>query len=239
MVSMLKNPPNFPAGESPLPLGDAFAGGVAPRLLLASRSPRRRTILSDYGLPHDAEHPGFDDAILSPGGITPRQWVASLAYLKASVKAASLAHEPGSVVVLGADTICVHKGNHIGTPIDALDAARILRLLCGGEHEVLTGVALIHLHPGRPDLRHLFVDSAIVRLGELSDEAIAEYVESGAWQGKAGGYNLAERLEAGWPLEYVGDPTTIMGLPMRELVPRLARMGVVSSSTGPYARPGV
>jgi predicted house-cleaning NTP pyrophosphatase (Maf/HAM1 superfamily) len=49
-------------------------------------------------------------------------------------------------------------------------------------------------------------------------------VDSGQWAGKAGAYNLSERLEAGWPIEYEGDPTTIMGLPMRALMARLERV---------------
>lgn len=214
-----------------------------PRMLLASRSPRRRSLLTEFGLAHDAEHPGFDDAVLLPGNVEPRQWVASLAYLKASTKASELmaggALHAGRVV-LGADTVCVQGGAMIGTPHDAAEAKDMLRSFSGRAHEVLTGVALVRLGSGRAE-RHLFVDSARVRVGELSDAMIDEYVETGAWQGKAGGYNLAERLEAGWPLEYEGDPTTIMGLPMRELVPRLTRMGIVSTharaTTSPEIEP--
>jgi septum formation protein len=56
-----------------------------------------------------------------------------------------------------------------------------------------------------------------VTWGDVDDDAIDEYVASGQWRGKAGGYNLEERLEAGWPIECEGDPTTVMGLPMRRL----------------------
>jgi septum formation protein len=204
----------------------------APRLLLASRSPRRRSLLTEFGLAHDAEHPGFDDAVLNPGSVGPRQWVASLAYLKASTKAAELQRSPlpaSGVIVLGADTICLQQDRFIGTPASAGEAREMLRHFSGTSHEVLTGVALVSLTPGKATRRQIFVDSATVRVAELSDEMINEYVESGTWQGKAGGYNLAERLEAGWPIEYDGDPTTIMGLPMRQLVVRLGRLGVVTS----------
>lgn len=200
-----------------------------PFVLLASRSPRRRSLLTEFGVAHDAEHPGFDDAVLEPGTIGPREWVASLAYLKAASKANALASSndipAAGRLVLGADTICVKHGSFIGTPHNASEARDILRLLSNGSHEVLTGVAMVHVTPSSRHTREIFVDSAVVRVGELSDDAINEYVESSAWQGKAGGYNLAERLEAGWPIEYVGDPTTIMGLPMRELMPRLERIG--------------
>jgi predicted house-cleaning NTP pyrophosphatase (Maf/HAM1 superfamily) len=58
-------------------------------------------------------------------------------------------------------------------------------------------------------------------IGELQEEQIQEYVASGAWRGKSGGYNLADRIEAGWPIECEGDPATVMGLPMVKLVPQL------------------
>lgn len=229
---MLGNP-HSPVTDRPTNL----RSGLSPRVLLASRSPRRRTLLNEFGIAHDAEHPGFEDALLAPGSATPRQWVSSLAYLKAWTKAMSMgAHEAGvprrsgapsaGCVVVGADTTCVLGDSMAGTPTNKAEAREMLRSLAAGQHEVVTGVALVLVNGPTQTVRHIFVDSATVRVGELSDATIDEYVDSGGWQGKAGGYNLAERLEAGWPLEYVGDPTTIMGLPMRELVPRLARMGV-------------
>jgi septum formation protein len=69
--------------------------------------------------------------------------------------------------------------------------------------------------------RHLFADAARVTMGALSDSDLENYLASGQWHGKAGGYNLLERIDAGWPLTYQGDPTTIMGLPMNRLVDRL------------------
>lgn len=237
MMTMLESPTNPAQLDS-----SAWAAARSPRVLLASRSPRRRTLLSEFGIAHDAEHPGFEDALLLPGLATPRQWVASLAFLKAWTKAMSLAGSEAGTnagprpraptdrwVVVGADTTCVREGRIVGTPTGEAEASEMLRSLASGQHEVLTGVALVRVSSDAPPERHIFVDAATVRVGELSDVVIDEYVESGAWRGKAGGYNLAERLGAGWPLEYVGDPTTIMGLPMRELVPRLIRMGVVTT----------
>lgn len=198
------------------------------RVFLASRSPRRRAMLLDYGVEHEAGHPGFDDGVLAPGDVDPEQWVASLAFLKASSGAEQVLAQDGRTphLVIGADTACLAGARLVGTPEDASEAREILRLLRRGEHDVLTGVALVWVREGRMEERQLFVDRATVRMGDLSDDQVEEYVESGAWSGKAGAYNLAERLEAGWPIEYVGDPTTIMGLPMGKLVPRLVRMGL-------------
>lgn len=187
-----------------------------PKLWLASRSPRRRQMLEEAGLAHEAGHPGFEDGDLRPGQVTPGQWVAALAYLKA---AAGREHAIDGRMVLGADTAIVKDGALIGTPRDAAEASSILHRLSNGQHKVLTGVSLIS-PCGR---RLLFVDSATVFMGEIGEERIREYVASGQWQGKAGGYNLRERIAAGWPIHFEGDPTTIMGLPMRALVTRLGR----------------
>ncbi|MFZ4573819.1 MAG: Maf family protein [Phycisphaerales bacterium] len=190
-----------------------------PRVLLASRSPRRREFLSRAGVPHRAEHPGFDDAVLRPGRVTPREWVAALAYLKAWAGAA-LDCAGESEIVLGADTTCVKHGRMLGTPADEQEAAAMLEAFSESEHEVITGVAMIERSTGR---RHIFTDSASVRVGKLTDSMISDYLATGGWKGKAGGYNLSERVEAGWPIVFEGDETTIMGLPMRALLPMLAR----------------
>ncbi|GJM18952.1 MAG: Maf-like protein [Phycisphaeraceae bacterium] len=188
-------------------------------MVLASTSPRRKQLLEAHGYEIVRAHAVADDGGLAPGSVSPDEWVMSLAYLKAS---SARAHEdPASPrgVVLGADTICVKNGLLIGQPIDVNDAERILRLLSGGTHEVLTGVAL--LCP-KGDKRVLFCDRSVVRLGALSDEQITAYLATGMWEGKAGGYNLAERIEAGWPIEFEGDETSIMGLPMAALAAQLA-----------------
>lgn len=199
-----------------------------PRLHLASRSPRRTKLLSEHGLEHDAEHPGVDDAELVRGGVGPVAWVAALAYFKAAAAIHNMKVRGGAGggrdrLVVGADTICVQDGELFGQPKDGADAERMLRRFENAEHDVLTGVALVHTETG---VRDLFVSDAKVRVGRIGDERIGEYVKSGEWRGKAGAYNLHERLEAGWPIEFTGDPTTIVGLPMKALVRRLERFGV-------------
>jgi septum formation protein len=191
--------------------------------VLASRSPRRRRLLAEHGIDHDAVQPAIDDSHLQRGEASPAHWVASLAYLKAAAGAHTIGPARQSTLFLGADTVCLKNGEVIGQPRDAADAERIIRLLQNGSHEVLTGVALLRVEPNGSRTREILVDRARVRVGPLSDEQIRAYVASGQWQGKAGAYNLSERLEAGWPIEFDGDPSTIMGLPMRALLPRLER----------------
>lgn len=194
------------------------------RVFLASSSPRRRLLLEQAGVPFDWGDPGVDDSRLTPGEVTPAQWVASLAFLKASAGLESLPiHDRRTRwVVLGADTLVLKDGLLVGQPRTSDEARAIIALLREGSHHVLTGVAIIDPRTGE---RHLLVDRATVRVGALSDETIAQYVASGQWRGKAGAYNLNERLDAGWPIQYEGDPTTIVGLPMMKLLPLLASIG--------------
>ena len=203
--------------DRPPRLDEAVARSC-PSILLASRSPRRRELLTAAGVPHVAAAPVFDDSALSPGDIvSPGHWVTSLAYLKAWSQ--SLAHHD-SPIVLGSDTACVLDGRLIGTPADATEAEAMIRAFMDRRHEVVTGVAIIDRRGGVSQ-RHLFADQARVDMGRVSDAELDAYLASGAWQGKAGGYNLMDRVEAGWPLAWEGDPTTIMGLPMDRLIGRL------------------
>ncbi len=207
-----------------------YSGSVTPApLILASRSPRRRQLLTEHGFgAHEAVHPGFEDAALKPSTSNPAAWVASLAYLKAWAKA-SEASARGRIVI-GADTACLLDGRLIGTPVTPEEAEAMIRAFVGREHDVLTGVAVIDAR-SEPPVRYIFTDTARVRLGNLTDQQITEYIASGAWQGKAGGYNYREALAAGWPLSHTGDVTTIMGLPMTRLTALLKRLGVPQGQT--------
>lgn len=197
--------------------GCALDVASLPRLHLASTSPRRRELLTSAGIQHDAAHPGLDDAQLSPGTVDPERWVMALAYLKAS----SALRSPANItapLVLGADTVVVHNGRTSSAPVDINDARRMLHEMRSSTHDVLTGVAIIDRRTGERDI---FSDRAVVTVGHVSDDQIEQYLASGQWKGKAGAYNLSERLAAGWPITFRGDPGTIMGLPVAKLVDRL------------------
>ena len=197
-----------------------------PALLLASTSPRRTELLRLAGLDHETISPGIDDAELMPGNANPEAWAASLAYLKAQagLDRWRLLRADEQRLVVGADTICVRGSDIIGQPRDADDARRILEFFDDGAHDVITGVAVID---STTRVREIFVDRARVWWDGVGAERIDEYVASGQWVGKAGAYNLAERVEAGWPIRWEGDPNTIMGLPIDGLRGRLERMSRV------------
>ncbi len=195
-----------------------------PRLILASTSPRRRQLLVQHGFVHRAVKPPIDDGQLVRGRVSAAGWVASLAWMKARAAWDTLtAEEQSQAVVLAADTVVHKQGEILGQPTDREDALRIVSALIIGEHRVLTGVCLITRGE-----RVWLVDRSRVCVGAITPAQIESYLDTGGWRGKAGGYNLHERIADGWPIEYEGDDTSIMGLPMQRLVPELARLGIVA-----------
>ena len=209
-----------------LPKIDSKSDQPMPHIVLASASPRRRAMLEAVGVEHRVAPAQVDDGELVPGQrVNAREWVAALAFLKASSSVRTIQDKAigAQIVVIGADTVCVHDGEIIGQPEDREDAKQIIDMMSDATHEVLTGVALLDACGMRRDL---FVDQSIVTVGVISDEQIEAYLDSEQWRGKAGAYNITERLAAGWPIEFTGDETSIVGLPMTRTLERVSRFFV-------------
>ena len=183
-------------------------------LILASQSPRRAQLLTEAGFTFEQRSPPFADPDQPPRHLRGHEagvYAASLA----EQKAASLAEQvDGPALILAADTICVDAaGELVGKPRDREHADRMIRTFIESQHRVITGVALLTVGATVES----FADAAVVRFGPVSDEQLGAYLATEDWQGKAGGYNLFDRQAAGWPIEVAGDPTTVVGLPMRRL----------------------
>ncbi|MEE2973414.1 MAG: Maf family protein [Planctomycetota bacterium] len=185
------------------------------RIVLASQSPRRVALLSAAGWNVVPRAPTIDDGRLSVDLGDPERTVLSLAWFKA----AQLGVPLDAFVSVAADTVCFAHGRILGKPRDRAEAKDMLRRLQAGDHRTLSGVCLM-TNDGR---RRFMVDTATVRLGRLEEGEVEAYLDGGAWRDKAGGYNLADRQAAGWPIECVGDPGTVMGLPMERLQPWLVQ----------------
>ncbi|MDP6478746.1 MAG: Maf family protein [Phycisphaerales bacterium] len=186
---------------------------TSPRIILASRSPRRRMLLEEAGWEVEVLLGQVDDGALSPEQTGPAEWTTALAWLKAraardvtDLKGSGLEELP----IIAGDTVCEHDGVLIGQPGDAAEATDMIYGFRSGSHRVWTGLCL--LLPGED--RRIGVEFAEVWLGDVSDADIEVYVASEAWRGKAGGYNLRDRIDADWPIRYEGHPSTIMGLPL-------------------------
>lgn len=188
------------------------------QVILASRSPSRAQLLRDAGIAFTVMPSPFEDPP-QPEFLddeSPEELAVHLATRKADALWQTLNPErQADSVVLAADTIALSPARQhiLGKPTTVTEACIMLRTFRSTAHDVITGVCL------RFQNRTIaFEDVATVKLGYLSDDDINRYLDKNEWQGKAGGYNLTDRLEAGWPIETTGDPSTVIGLPMRRLI---------------------
>ena len=182
-------------------------------IVLASRSPRRRELLESAGWEVAVRVADIDDSDLDPRNTDAASWTTALAWLKASAVREMLTASGDPVAIwpiVAGDTVCEVNGEIVGQPSDVDAATTMVRAMADASHQVWTGLCV--LVPGAS--RRIGVDHAIVRIGPLSTSDIDEYIATGAWRGKAGGYNLSERLEAGWPITFDGHDSTIMGMPL-------------------------
>ena len=173
----------------------------AARLWLGSGSPQRRAMLQQAGYMATARPPHLDDGQLTPGDVGPEEWTLALACWKARAVAESLRAEGARGVVLAGDTVCTHRGEVMGKPRNQDHARVMLQAFRSATHPVVTGVCLIDLDR---DEEQSFVDVARVRWGSVPDEAIESYLQSDGWKGRAGGYNLADRINDGWDIAAKG-----------------------------------
>jgi septum formation protein len=174
------------------------------KLILASSSPRRAEILTAVGWPFLAVTAGIDETRRPDE--PPVEYVQRLAKEKAEAVASSL--ESG--LVLGADTTVVVEQTLLGQPHDQDDARRMLRLLSGKWHEVLTGVAIVRVS-GESKVDY---ETTRVRFAEMSEKEIDWYISTGEPQGKAGAYAV-QGAAALFIEEIQGDYFNIVGLPIR------------------------
>ena len=179
------------------------------RIILASKSPRRAEILGAVGWEFEALPANIDE--------TRRESENAVSYVKrlAQTKAETVANRiSGDAIVLGADTVVVIGDQILGQPRDDADARRMLKLLSGKWHEVVTGIALMRTaRTPRVVIDH---ETTRVRFSEMSADEIDWYVSTGEPIDKAGAYAIQgsgaifiEKIE--------GDYFNIVGLPVRLL----------------------
>lgn len=181
-------------------------------LVLASRSPRRQKLLEEAGWIVKVQPATLDDGELHVDQETAEEWTTAMAWLKAKNVYAQFegnsAELPGPIVA--GDTVCAHGQDLIGQPSNVEEASEMIQSMRSATHTVCTALCII----GKDGQRHFGVDTACVTLGELSDAEIGVYLESDEWKGKAGGYNLMDRVNDGWPISWEGEASTIMGMPL-------------------------
>jgi septum formation protein len=188
----------------------------SPRLILASASPRRQSLLREAGYAFEID-PAHIDEETYPKDLTPPQ----IAEYLATAKAHAVAARHPDDVTLGADTVVALGDVLLGKPLDTADAHRMLALLSATTHHVTTGVAV--LCPAMQFRRTVTVTST-VRMRPLTPAEIDAYVATNQWQGKAGGYGIQDQDP--FVTNMAGSLTNIVGLPMENVADLLSAAAI-------------
>ena len=187
-----------------------------PRLILASASPRRQSLLREAGYAFEVDVADVDESAYPP-----RMLPADIATFLAEAKAKAVSARHPDAVVLAADTVVAFGDTPLGKPADAHAAWRMLALLSGTTHIVVTGVSVIHADA---NFSRTGRTMSAVRMKVLTRQEIEQYVASGLWQGKAGGYGIQDPDP--FVIRQAGSHTNIVGLPMELTQQMLAEAGV-------------
>ena len=184
-------------------------------LILASASPRRKELLEKFGVPFVIRAADIDET-MNPAR-SPYDEVGRVSRLKAMATP-----RESEDILIAADTIVVCEGKVLGKPRDEAEAAQMLGLLSGRDHQVMTGCTVL-----RGDHSVTFTEVTDIHFRELSEKEIARYVASGEPMDKAGSYGI----QGGAALfceRMVGDYYNVMGLPvcrlgqvLKELAPEM------------------
>ena len=198
----------------------------APRVILASQSPRRRDLLTLIGIPHEVSPADIDESV------HPNEAPVPHCERLARTKAATLAARDAEALVIGSDTIVVIDGDILGKPQDAADARAMVARLAGRTHTVFTAVAVAYR--GRMVSG---VESVSVTFRPLDAGQIAAYVATGEPMDKAGAYGIqgygatiVERID--------GDYFAVMGLAIGRMVGLMAEVGLEYRFGAPIAATG-
>lgn len=195
-------------------------------LVLASASPRRQELLRNAGISFVVQAADIDESPLAG------ESAQACAERLAREKALEVWRSRPSDLVLGADTVVVVDGQILGKPVDKDDAARMLRLLSGRVHQVITGVCLVKKvasaqgTAARDPHCSVASETTQVTMTKISNEDIQAYVETGEPMDKAGAYAIQGRASR-WIPRIEGDYSNVVGLPVA-LVYRMLRVEVVT-----------
>lgn len=185
------------------------------KIILASNSPRRRELLSGLGVDYEVKIvPGIDETY--PESLNGEEIPIYIAQEKANAYRAS--PQPDELVIT-ADTIVYVDGMVLGKPVDEADACRMLRMLSGRTHQVITGVCLTTV-----DFQKSFASVTEVTFDTLSDEEIGYYVEKYHPMDKAGSYGVQEWIGFVGVTGLKGSYYNVMGLPVQRLYKELKEL---------------
>lgn len=178
------------------------------RLILASGSPRRAALMAEYGYEFVVQVPAPEAECGLCSQESPPELVQRLAWQKA----ADVAKSVPEGIVIAADTVAHCHGQILGKPKNRQHAAEMLQLMSGRVHQVYTGVVVWH----RPsDVQLKDVVRSDLRMDVLDPVALEAYLDTDAWEGKAGAFGFQDGLD--WVHLQSGEATNVVGLPMPRL----------------------
>ena len=186
-------------------------------IILASGSPRRKELLAQVGIPFEIVKAEGEEIINTT---VPEEAVKELSRQKAREVAARTDGD----VVIGADTVVAADHEILGKPKDQEDAVRMIRMLQGRTHQVLTGVTVI-LRDGVRKNEICFAETTHVHVYPMTEEQIRDYVASGEPMDKAGAYGI-QGLFAAYVSGIEGDYNNVVGLPVGRLYQEVLAAGI-------------
>lgn len=191
------------------------------KVILASGSPRRKEFLEQIGAAFEVYPAKGEEVVRSA---VPSEVVKELSLQKAE----EVAKAYDGDVVIGADTVVAVEGQILGKPVNREDAMRMLRLLQGREHQVITGVSVL-LRESEKNI--CFAEKTNVHVYPMTEEQMEHYVDSGESMDKAGAYGIQGRFAA-YVQGIEGDYNNVVGLPTGRLYQELLAEGVDLLSCG-------
>lgn len=187
-------------------------------IILASSSPRRRNLLKKTGLKFKVVESKFDEKIDLKSKLKPHELVKKLSFKKAKI----VAKNHKNSIIIGADTIVFLKGKILGKPKDKEDAKRMLEILSGKTHVVVTGFTIIDTELNKTVTKSI---ETKVSIKKLSDQEIDGYITTKEPFGKAGAYAIQEKGSI-FIEKVEGDFFNAVGLPIYSLMIELKNLGI-------------
>ncbi|MBI2459348.1 MAG: septum formation inhibitor Maf [Parcubacteria group bacterium] len=187
------------------------------KIILASKSPRRKKLLEQIGLEFEICQSNFDeDSVILADPI-------ELAKFLALKKAEAVAKNYDDAIIIGADTFTILENKFIGKPKDKDEARIILKNFSGREHKVITGLAIIDTASGQVIKE---TGQAVIKFRNLDEREIEDYIATGEPLDAAGAYNMNDHGAA--LVESIsGDYYTVVGLPLSKLYVELRKLGAI------------
>ena len=190
------------------------------KIILASASPRRKAILEKLNVPFEVIVSGAEEYIELEQ--SPYEWVKTLSARKAN---AVVNEVSGPAVIIGADTVVTYLGKILNKPDSEAEAFSMLRQLSGKKHNVYTGMTLIFIDENGNRSEESYVDATEVTMEEISDDEIRDYIATGEYADKAGGYAIQGKSSVFIESIY-GSYDTVVGLTTSILYKALKKHGI-------------